>query len=100
MELDLRVHASLMRATPVAAKIVADIRNRSQRYIGRVRGGSVRWLAAYEEHAEIISAVSSGDEPRAIELLTRHTSVTRDLLVPAACAVPGRAPDEVEVGTC
>jgi DNA-binding GntR family transcriptional regulator len=100
MELDLLVHASLMRATPVAAKIVADIRYRSQRYIGQLRGGSARWVAAYEEHAGIIAAVSGGDEAGAIELLTRHTSVTRDLLVPAACAVPGRTPDEVEVGTC
>jgi DNA-binding GntR family transcriptional regulator len=84
--LDQQIHATFMVVTPMAAKLVADIRNRSQKYLGHVRGGRARRVTAYEEHEQILAAVEAGDEPAALERLRLHIGATRRLLTHGAGA--------------
>jgi DNA-binding GntR family transcriptional regulator len=86
IDLDQQIHASFLGATPVAAKLVADIRQRSQKYLGHVRGGHARRTAAYEEHERILVAAEAGDAATALELLRFHIAATRRLLIGDAAA--------------
>jgi DNA-binding GntR family transcriptional regulator len=80
IELDQEIHAVFMGATPVTARLVADLRNRSQRYLGHVRGGRPRRLEAAREHERILAAVEAADEAASLELLRTHINVTRAIV--------------------
>lgn len=78
--IDREIHAALMGNSPAAAKIVDDIRTRTQRYVGAVRGGPSRRVKAHQEHELMLDAVEAGDVDEAVRLLCEHIGATRRLL--------------------
>jgi DNA-binding GntR family transcriptional regulator len=80
IELDRQIHAAFMVGSPAAAKIVDDIRTRTQRYVGAVRGGASRREAAHHEHEQLLEALEAGDAAKAESLLREHIGSTRRLL--------------------
>jgi DNA-binding GntR family transcriptional regulator len=84
---DCSLHALMLVDSPVALRMVNDIRTKTQKYVGRVQGGTARRADAHREHEEIIVAIESADRRGAVRLLRAHISCTRLLLTKAA--LPG-----------
>lgn len=66
--------------SPVVAALIDDLRQRVHRYFQVVVADTRRRSQVIEEHGELLDAVVSGDEERAVALLRAHVGHTRQLL--------------------